>query len=190
MLRPPGRTRRGACGRKGALSSPAVSFSKMTDGRGEPQAQSVPVGPFSGRGVRWPQNVASPPWTRPPSLISLPVKLNPGVLPWGTGSLSPWMCLGTPNPSLALASFQPFRMTRGRLKTPLTRPETVPENAGRFSVGPHVAASLFVGAVTSLRPFPSPIPWWLQWPTLTPYRGVEWPWPVPALLKSGGHAWV
>lgn len=71
----------GPVGGRVASAALAVSFSKMTDGGGERQAQSVPVGPFSGRGARWPQNAASPPWTCPPSLISLPVKPNPGVLP-------------------------------------------------------------------------------------------------------------
>lgn len=76
-----------------------------------------------------------------------------------------------PRPRLALASFQPFRMG-GHLKTPLMCLETESENAGHFSVCPHVAGSPFVGAVTSPRPFQSVFcPWWLKWPHLHPLQG-------------------
>lgn len=114
---------------------------------------------------------------------------------WGAATrdrkaLFPWTCAWAPflpRPRLVLASFQPFRMGR-HLKTPLMCLETVSENAGHFSVCPHVAGSPFVRAVTSPRPFQSVFcPWWLQWPHPYPLQGSRVALAAPCSPEAWRH---
>lgn len=121
------------------------------------------------------------PCPHPPALdwslgsSSLPVKLNLGVLPRGTGRLCSFGHVpGHPSSPAHVWRWPAFSPSGwgGHLKTPLMCLETVSENAGHFSVCPHVAGSPFVGAVTSPRPFQSVFcPWWLQWPYPHPLQG-------------------
>lgn len=122
----------------------------------------MPVGPFSGRGVGWPQKAASPSpvFPFPPSCTGS----------WGAAArdrkaVFPWTCAWAPPcPCLAPASFQLFRARGGRLETPLMRPETVPENAGHVPACPYAAGTPCAGAVTSPRPLLlSSVRWWPQW---------------------------